>query len=242
MIIPSYCITMSTTPERHQRAIKLFDNLNLPIKFYVANKDPQGGVYGCWRSHLACWDDGLSKGHKIIVVFEDDTEIPSREELDFLFKESLIAFEKQKDLEYIAIHGHVAPIETKNSYVKLGIPISNAAYVIHLERFFSKRNRKDVEPTGNHLDYEFFLNPSGPVYTRAGVFEPIPKIMPGKNFGTSNEYGVILNFIFKIIGYSKTVSLVSFYMSLMRKGSKNKVFKNMLIKYNEIFLKLLQPN
>lgn len=239
-MIPSYCITMVTTPERHDRAIKLFNELNLPVTFHIAQKDPQGGIYGCWRSHLACWDDGISKGHKIIAVFEDDTEIPSREELDSLFEESLSAFEEQPDLEYIALHGEAVSVEESNSRVKWGIPITTAAYVIHLERFFSKRNRKNVEPTGNHIDYELSLNPKGPIYVKAGVFEPLSKIMPGRDFGTVNDYGPFLGLAFKIFGYSNVTSSLGFYMHLMRKSPRN-VKKYVLLKWNEIFVKFLQP-
>jgi hypothetical protein len=233
---------MATTPERHDRAKKLFNDLNFPIKFYIAQKDPQGGLYGCWRSHLACWDDGISKGHKIIAVFEDDTEIPSREELDSLLEEALEAFKDQQDLEYIALHGEVVPIEEGNSRIKWGIPITTAAYVIHLERFFSKRDRKNVEPTGSHIDYELSLNPNGPIYVKAGVFEPLSKIMPGRDFGTVNDYGPFLNFAFKAFGYSNVTSSLGFYMHLMRKGPRNQIFrKYVYVKWNEIFVKWLQP-
>jgi hypothetical protein len=233
---------MSITPERYTRAKNLFNDLKYPVNFYIAEKDLQGGVYGCWRSHLACWDDAISKGYKIIAVFEDDTEIHSRDELDSLIEEALKAFENQIDLEYVALHGEVVPIEESDSRIKWGIPITTAAYVINLERFFSKRNRKDVEPTGNHIDYELSLNPKGSIYVKAGVFEPLSKIMPGRDFGTVNDYGPFLNFTFKIFGYSNVTSTLGFYMHLMRKGPRNQAFrKYIFVKWNEIFVKYLQP-
>jgi hypothetical protein len=241
-MIQSYCITLDTTPKRSDRAKKLFNQLEFPINFYVAQKDPQGPRYGCWRSHLACWDDGISKGHKIIAVFEDDVNIPSRKELDYVFEESLKAFEEQNHIEFIALHGQVVPIEESKSKIKYGIPITVAAYVIHLDRFYSNRNRKKMEPTGNHIDYELFLNPKGSIHVKASVFEPFSKIMPGVDYGTTNDYGLFLNFIIRKLGYSFICKSLHLYMELMRKGPRNEFFrKNVLVRWNELYVKWLQP-
>ena len=241
-MIYSYCITMDTTPERSDRAKNLFNQLEFPINFYVAKTDPQGARYGIWRSHLSCWDDGISKGHKIIAVFEDDVNIPSRKELDYLLEESLRAFEEQDHIEFIALHGEVVPIEEKKSNIKYGIPITTAAYVIHLGRFYSKRHRAKMEPTGNHLDYELFLNPKGPIHVKASVFEPFSKIMPGIDSGTINDYGPFLNYIKKKLGYPYFCKSLHLYMDLMRKGPRNEFFrKNVFVRWNEIYVKWLQP-
>ena len=234
----AYCITMRTTPERHERARKLFESFDFPVTFHVAERDPQGGIYGCWRSHLACWDKAVEAGYDVIAVFEDDVEIPSRAELDYLLEEGRRAFERQPDLEYIALHGKTIPVGTDQDAVKSGVAITTCAYMIHLPRFL-RRGRENIEPTGKHFDFDLYYNSKGPVYTKVGVFEPAPKIMPGIKFGTVNDYGVVLNTAFKIFGYGNVVSWMDLYINTLRCVPRK--MRPWLRPFNEIGIKLFQP-
>lgn len=238
-MIPSYCITMSITPERYTRAKNLFNDLKYPVNFYIAERDPQGGIYGCWRSHLACWDDAVSKGHDIIAVFEDDVEIPNEEEFKKILEEAHKFLVQNENFEFIALHGQVLPIEYKKGPIKFGVPITTCAYMIHLPRFL-KRGRKNIEPTGKHFDYELFLNPEGPIYTKAGVFDPVVGILPGSDFGTINDYGPLLNISFKIFGYSKFTNIRDVYIKILRFFPRI-VARRFFLNFNERLVKLLQP-
>jgi hypothetical protein len=70
------CITLSTRPDRRQRAETFFKSLGIPVRFFVAEPHPLGGRYGCLSSHVAvAWWLQNHLGNKPnfkAVVFEDD--------------------------------------------------------------------------------------------------------------------------------------------------------------------------
>lgn len=237
MTVPAYCITMSSTPERHERARKLFSDLDFPVTFHVADRDPQGGIYGCWRSHLACWDKGVSEGHEIIAIFEDDVEIPSREELDRLIQDGVRTL-SETSFGVVVLHGRTIPTGNESGPIVTGCAITTCAYLIHLPRLFERR-QESLEPTGNHLDYEMHLNPSGPIYMKTGVFHVPPMIQPGADLGTVNDYGPALNWLFDTLGYSRFFDGLGVWIKLGQKAPR--WLRRIFVRTHEVGVRWLQP-
>lgn len=239
MTLPSYCVTMRTTPERHERACKLFEALDVPVTFHVAERDPQGPLYGCWRSHLACWEKGLVDGHDIITVFEDDVVIPSREELQTLMGQAEKALRENSNFTIVILHNRGVDVGYEPGPIKSGVAITAPAYVIHLPRLFAK-GRDSLQPTGRHLDYELLVNRKGPAYLQVGVFEVQPTIRPGADFGTLNDYGPFLNGLFRLFGYETLNDVLAFYVYCIRRWAPMGL-RPTLVSLNEWGTGLLQP-
>jgi hypothetical protein len=70
------CITLSSRPDRRERAETFFKQLGIPVRFFVAQPHPHGGRYGCLHSHIAvAWWLRKHLAHKPnykAIVFEDD--------------------------------------------------------------------------------------------------------------------------------------------------------------------------
>jgi len=51
----------------------LFRLLNIEVDWWIVDKHPEGGIYGCFESHLNIWEKYGTK--KYLCVFEDDIEL-----------------------------------------------------------------------------------------------------------------------------------------------------------------------
>lgn len=67
-----YCINLATRDDRHVRAQALFEVLGIPVEFYRPTKHPDGGLRGCFESHMHLIHTAYDMGYKNILVFEDD--------------------------------------------------------------------------------------------------------------------------------------------------------------------------
>lgn len=212
---PIYCLTMRSTPERHERAMKLFGDLRLPVLFHVAEKDPQGGVFGCWRSHLAIWDRVSDDGEEVAVVFEDDVEVDcGRDELLTLIRQATEAV-TSGPFAIVLLHASSVPTGDEPGPVQRGFGVTTCAYVVNVKRLLA-RGRKALEPSGRHIDFDLLMNRAAPAYASPGVFADAPAVRPGAEFGTVNDYGPLLNRLFAAVGYAPFVDGVGAWAGVLR--------------------------
>ena len=66
------CINLESRPDRRAYAQKVFDDLRIPARFLTVPKHPQGGIYGCFDSHMIVVLEALREGKDNVLVFEDD--------------------------------------------------------------------------------------------------------------------------------------------------------------------------
>jgi len=66
------CINLDISTERKKHAEHIFNELNIPARFFTAKKHPNGGMYGCFHSHIEILKEAYAKGLNNILVFEDD--------------------------------------------------------------------------------------------------------------------------------------------------------------------------
>lgn len=67
------CISLKHRDDRRKSSQKLFRNLNINklVNWWVVDRHPSGGVYGCFESHVSVWN--CSEFIKpFLCVFEDD--------------------------------------------------------------------------------------------------------------------------------------------------------------------------
>lgn len=71
-----YCINLLTRDDRYEAACKVFDKLDIPVEFHRVHKHPNGGVQGCFESHIEVIRKAYRENAQTVVIFEDDA-IPS---------------------------------------------------------------------------------------------------------------------------------------------------------------------
>jgi len=67
-----YCINLNTRDDRKESCEKLFDKCGIEAKFHRVDKHPNGGVEGCFESHIDIITEAYNKKYEYIVIFEDD--------------------------------------------------------------------------------------------------------------------------------------------------------------------------
>lgn len=66
------CINLIERPDRYEKVKTFFDSLNMPVRYHRVNKHPNGGVEGCYTSHIEVITSAYEKGLDNILIFEDD--------------------------------------------------------------------------------------------------------------------------------------------------------------------------
>ncbi len=67
-----YCINLIHRNDRLKDMKKIFAKYHIPIIFYRPEKHPNGGVQGCFESHINIMKDAYNKNYNKILIFEDD--------------------------------------------------------------------------------------------------------------------------------------------------------------------------
>jgi GR25 family glycosyltransferase involved in LPS biosynthesis len=93
-----YCITLEHRKDRQQSSEKIFCNFNIPVEFFYTKKHPQGGIIGCFLSHITCIQNAYDSGANTILIFEDDV-IPTKG-YDTEIITQCIEFMKNNEWEY----------------------------------------------------------------------------------------------------------------------------------------------
>lgn len=70
------CINLIHRTDKKQRATKIFNKLHIPITFFSAQQQPQGGRYGCFHSHISVIKKAYDDRVQNLLIFEDDV-VPS---------------------------------------------------------------------------------------------------------------------------------------------------------------------
>jgi GR25 family glycosyltransferase involved in LPS biosynthesis len=88
------CINLNERSDRLNDMKKLAKSLDMPIQFYSTNRHPDGGIRGCYESHLSIMKESLKKGLENVLILEDDAELGKftwqrlREVTNFMKRES----------------------------------------------------------------------------------------------------------------------------------------------------------
>ena len=69
------CIHMKSRKDREELVENVKKKLNIPLKYFYAEPHPDGGVRGCYESHLAIMREAVKANKSMMLVFEDDLEI-----------------------------------------------------------------------------------------------------------------------------------------------------------------------
>ena len=67
-----YCLYLEECPERKERAIKHFKDMNLKVDMFKGSYYPEKGSYGCKMGHLDIIQDAKKNNFNNILIVEDD--------------------------------------------------------------------------------------------------------------------------------------------------------------------------
>lgn len=67
-----YCLYLEEFPERKERAIKHFKDMNLKVDMFKGSYYPKKGSYGCKMGHLDIIQDAKNNNYDNILIVEDD--------------------------------------------------------------------------------------------------------------------------------------------------------------------------
>lgn len=84
-----YCISLKDKKERQSDVRNEFKTARIRANFHLVEKPPEGGHYGCYKSHMECYADALSEpSMRYVLIFEDDVcfEEPKDEICDELIR------------------------------------------------------------------------------------------------------------------------------------------------------------
>jgi len=66
------CISLDNRTDRRTDVSRVFNTLSIPVRFHIVKKDPRGGRWGCFQSHIDVIKNAYDKGYQNILIFEDD--------------------------------------------------------------------------------------------------------------------------------------------------------------------------
>ena len=66
------CINLKERNDRREIAEKRFQELGIPVEFYLADRDPESGERGCYNSHMTVIKKAYHDNLNNVLIFEDD--------------------------------------------------------------------------------------------------------------------------------------------------------------------------
>lgn len=66
------CINLRSRSDRRLSASSLFEKLKIPVEWFITDRHPNGGIQGCFESHISCLRESYLRGDQMCLIFEDD--------------------------------------------------------------------------------------------------------------------------------------------------------------------------
>jgi hypothetical protein len=68
------CINLLERNDRFEQAKEVFKKYQIPATFHRVQRHPNGGVNGCYESHIQIITEAYNSGASNVLIFEDDIE------------------------------------------------------------------------------------------------------------------------------------------------------------------------
>ncbi len=153
------CINLSSREDRYEKAKKVFASIDIPVSFHRVEKHPNGGLQGCFESHVEIIRNAYESGAENVLIFEDDLTITNN--FDEKLLKNAIDFMKNNttwDLFYLGPFPEIRKYKTeKTSYKNIYKIHSLCGHAYVVNRKFMKKF-KDAKFTGVPLDYIYVCN------------------------------------------------------------------------------------
>jgi GR25 family glycosyltransferase involved in LPS biosynthesis len=163
---PIYCINLEHRKDRKEHSLNQFTNLGIShntVKYPHFTKDPRGGVYGCFDSHIKIWNDFFVNhpNAKYALVFEDDFVATHNEKS--IIKDAVNFLDNNYDeIDIVFLHNYCVDVENtiNNDQFICGYGSCAHAYFVtrHYITSIIDKHGKLPEPNGRPIDFDINNN------------------------------------------------------------------------------------
>jgi hypothetical protein len=163
------CISLNKSRDRRKSSHDLFKKLNIKVNWWIVDKHPSGGTYGCFESHVSVWNcTEFTK--EFLCVFEDDLEFSIHDTISF--KQALqFAYQNMpQNFDVLNLEPRCGFVEQKlTPFAYSGAFINGSSYIIH-RSFLPTLTSRVLPWYGMNLDVALYKNAR-----QVGIFPPIFK-------------------------------------------------------------------
>ena len=206
-----YCINLKERGDKHDYCKEVFKKMRVPVDFYRPDRHPNGGVQGCFESHISVIKKAYDQGCENVVIFEDDI-FPQNVTSEKL--EEIIKFIKEEDWDIFYLGG--SPLffslpRKERNYKDVYALKYNCTHAYILNRKYM-RELKDTKFNGTAIDI-FYSGDSNRSYgIQPSLFQQAPFASD-----VSDQNRVVENFKDVVFNRHKP-----FWMNLVEYSSINK--------------------
>ncbi len=155
------CINLITRNDRYEESKKFFDYYNIPVNYYRTSRHPNGGIQGCFESHISILKEAYRDGAKTCLIFEDDVIASNFLKDEHLINDA-ISFMKNNptwELFYLGtcpeiVNSSIKSVHGYNDIFKMNC-ICTHAYVVSASLIEKAQNWNF---TGVPIDYLYLFN------------------------------------------------------------------------------------
>lgn len=129
-ISETICISLKDQQKRQDQTLEECQKINLPIKFFLADRHPINGVIGCLESHIHCIKYAKEHNLENIFIIEDDIQF----DIDALNNIENIDVPKDFDMLYLGYHVNRGYRYSKN-LIKLTSALTTHGYILNKKMY-----------------------------------------------------------------------------------------------------------
>jgi GR25 family glycosyltransferase involved in LPS biosynthesis len=163
---PIYCINLEHRKDRLRHSISQFKNLGIShntVIYPFFKKDPRGGIYGCFDSHIKIWNDFFINhpNDKYALIFEDDF-VTTNNSKSILENATKFIDNNCDKIDILFLHNIYVNLENTINDLNFtcGYGLATHSYFItrHYIKSIIDKYGKLPEPNGRHIDFEIGFN------------------------------------------------------------------------------------
>ncbi|AYV85941.1 MAG: hypothetical protein Solivirus2_12 [Solivirus sp.] len=187
--IKYYCISLISRKDRRDNIQKLFEKLEIEVSWWIVEKHPSGGIFGCSESHMMIWQQKHETEY--VCIFEDDLELFEEDCIE-RFRRCIKDIEKRgcRDYDLLNLEPGVGYYEEDGFFFsKRAKDEFRSGFATRLGCYFSESKRlnklaEKVKPLyGMDIDLAIYGNCKMAITV-------VPLFRQNKELGTDNDGGV----------------------------------------------------
>lgn len=204
------CISLDKSKERRDSSNILFNSLNINVNWWIVNKHPSGGIFGCFESHVSVWKCNEYK-KEFLCIFEDDLENNKDRKIDFKQALKFAYHNMPHNFDILNLEPRCGFINTNlTNFAYSGAFINASSYIIH--RSFLPTLISRVMPSyGMNLDIALYKNAR-----QVGIFPPIFKQMDYESDISDNNLNSLKIISRKVIASSNLVGWIMLELAQLK--------------------------
>lgn len=222
---PIYCINLQNRIDRKQHTKEQFVKLNIPldsVTYPHFTKDPSGGAFGCFRSHMFVWKDFLEKhpDKPYCLVLEDDFLVnTSDQECQRIIKDATEFLDSTDSVDILHLHNLCISTDSVVKPKTFHRGYGTMAHAYFVTRKFISGLREIPDAIGDQIDFTISFKHDSPIYSENQYYAD--KLYFSQYLNISDNYlnwfdqvirtdHIFFSFFFYIVfGYLKDLGIIS---------------------------------